>query len=390
MNEIDVIAAFDTVEKLTGAAGALDTADFAVTEVHAPFPAESLPGEAAKPPSRIPAACLAGGAAGAVLGALLQAYISAVSWPMNVGGKPVLSWLAFVPVTFEVMILGAVIGAFWAFLAGVRPSPRSSLQALDQAISRGQCVIRLRARDAGEAGRVADLLRGHGARHVLEARAHPPARRQKRGRDRDWRRLNVRLAVASSACVLVAAVIWTDPTQPNYVFAPAMANSPAAMSYSGEALRASSERLRARPEGTVPKGPLPLRYGASEEDALRAAVELLMPPDIVAEVDTAPGETLFTQLCRTCHGDEGHGDGVTMKRGFQPPASLLTQKARDMEDGQMFHVLTHGQNLMPSHAGQLSTDDRWRVIRYVRSLQEHLPVDPPPFEPATTESEVVK
>ena len=40
-----------------------------------------------------------------------------------------------------------------------------------------------------------------------------------------------------------------------------------------------------------------------------------------------------------------------------------------MKDGQMFHVLSYGQNNMPSYASQLSRDDRWNVIVYLRSLQ---------------------
>jgi hypothetical protein len=55
-----------------------------------------------------------------------------------------------------------------------------------------------------------------------------------------------------------------------------------------------------------------------------------------------------------------------------------------MKDGQMFHVLTYGQKLMPSHASQLPPHERWRLIKYVRRLQERLPVDPPPFGAAET------
>jgi hypothetical protein len=56
-----------------------------------------------------------------------------------------------------------------------------------------------------------------------------------------------------------------------------------------------------------------------------------------------------------------------------------------MRDGQMFHVITYGQKLMPSQASQVRADDRWRLILQVRRLQQRLPVDPPPFgsAPAT-------
>ena len=49
-----------------------------------------------------------------------------------------------------------------------------------------------------------------------------------------------------------------------------------------------------------------------------------------------------------------------------------------MKAGQMFHVLTFGQNNMPSYASQLSREDRWNAIAYVRTLQAQVPLTPPP------------
>lgn len=56
-------------------------------------------------------------------------------------------------------------------------------------------------------------------------------------------------------------------------------------------------------------------------------------------------------------------------RGFPPPPSLFAENAVKMKDGQMFHVLSFGQANMASYASQISREDRWKVILYVRSLQ---------------------
>ena len=48
-----------------------------------------------------------------------------------------------------------------------------------------------------------------------------------------------------------------------------------------------------------------------------------------------------------------------------------------MKDGQLFHILTYGQNNMPSYASQLSRDDRWNAIIHVRSLQRATAPDLP-------------
>ena len=52
-----------------------------------------------------------------------------------------------------------------------------------------------------------------------------------------------------------------------------------------------------------------------------------------------------------------------------PPNSLHTDKARQMTDGAVFHVITEGQNTMPSYAKQISVMDRWAAVRYLRVLQ---------------------
>jgi hypothetical protein len=60
---------------------------------------------------------LAAGVAGAVGGFFLQYYASAVAYPLNIGGKPLVSWPAFVPVTFELTILFAASVAVGGMLA---------------------------------------------------------------------------------------------------------------------------------------------------------------------------------------------------------------------------------------------------------------------------------
>ena len=61
--------------------------------------------------------------------------------------------------------------------------------------------------------------------------------------------------------------------------------------------------------------------------------------------------------------------GPVTQRGVPPPPSLLAPRAAQMKDGQLFHILTYGQNNMAAYGGQVSREDRWNVIAYVRSLQ---------------------
>ena len=60
---------------------------------------------------------LIGGICGGVGGFLLQVWVSAIAYPMNVGGRPLISWPQFIPVTFETTVLGAALTAFFGMWA---------------------------------------------------------------------------------------------------------------------------------------------------------------------------------------------------------------------------------------------------------------------------------
>src|SRR5205823_12508017 len=85
-----------------------------------------------------------------------------------------------------------------------------------------------------------------------------------------------------------------------------------------------------------------------------------------------------------CHGVGGAGNGPVAQRGYPPPPSLLAEHVLKMKDGQLFHVLTYGQNNMPSYASQLSREDRWNVILYVRSMQAAVTTVPAPAATSTS------
>jgi mono/diheme cytochrome c family protein len=120
----------------------------------------------------------------------------------------------------------------------------------------------------------------------------------------------------------------------------------------------------------VPRGTLPFRYAATEEDAARAGRELVNPFAADDEAALARGAQIYGIHCSHCHDPAGNGRGPAVQRGMLPPPSLLAVRAMEMPDGQMFHVLTRGQGNMASFTAQLEPDDRWRVILHLRTLQK--------------------
>lgn len=127
------------------------------------------------------------------------------------------------------------------------------------------------------------------------------------------------------------------------------------------------ERILAPPEGTIPVGYYPFTYGDSEEEAIRAGEELVNPIEASPEV-LQRGRQVFETMCLVCHGAGGEGDGPIIGR-FPNPPNLRAERATGFPDGRIFHVITRGQGIMPSHAVQVLPDDRWKVVLYVRELQ---------------------
>jgi mono/diheme cytochrome c family protein len=126
--------------------------------------------------------------------------------------------------------------------------------------------------------------------------------------------------------------------------------------------------------GTIAVGETP--YGYAQNEADRAGAEVTNPLPASPEV-IAHGKFIYENICITCHGPKGAGDGIVTAL-FPKPPSLMTQKVRDWPDGQLFHRPMRGQNSMPSHARQIDTRDMWSVIHYIREMQKVEPVAPPP------------
>jgi hypothetical protein len=86
-------------------------------DAYSPLPIEELHEAIGLHHTRLPLIVLIGGIIGGIGGFALQWWASAVAYPLNVAGKPLFSWPAFIPVTFECTILGAALSAVFGMLA---------------------------------------------------------------------------------------------------------------------------------------------------------------------------------------------------------------------------------------------------------------------------------
>ena len=86
-------------------------------DAYSPFPIEELHHALGSKPSRLPLIVLIGGLVGCIGGYTLEYWSSVIAYPLNIGGKPLHSWPAFIPVTFECTILAAALSCVLGMLA---------------------------------------------------------------------------------------------------------------------------------------------------------------------------------------------------------------------------------------------------------------------------------
>jgi len=82
------------------------------------------------------------------------------------------------------------------------------------------------------------------------------------------------------------------------------------------------------------------------------------------------GQQRFTINCSPCHGATGEGKGITQKIGAMAVvANLHDKRIVELPDGELFYVITNGRNLMGAYGANVTVEDRWAIIAYLRALQ---------------------
>jgi len=112
-----VMGEFSTPEDLLAATKKAREAGYKHVEAYTPFPVEGLSEAVGFKWTAVPLITLMGGVGGGLTGFGLQYWVAAITYPINIGGRPLNSWPAFIPVTFELTVLGASIFAVFGMLA---------------------------------------------------------------------------------------------------------------------------------------------------------------------------------------------------------------------------------------------------------------------------------
>ncbi len=111
----------------------------------------------------------------------------------------------------------------------------------------------------------------------------------------------------------------------------------------------------------------------SRVDVREQKLSYLQNPVVATEEVLRRGQDRYDIYCTVCHGQYGQGDGLATKAhrksGYSIPPSFQGASTKNMEDGEIFHIITNGAALMPAYGGRISPEDRWAITHYIRALQ---------------------
>jgi mono/diheme cytochrome c family protein len=179
---------------------------------------------------------------------------------------------------------------------------------------------------------------------------------------------------------LIAVVVMTSCNKvrrnTGRAYMPDMSYSRAYETYaSTEALQKKGVHYNAMPvEGTIARGDTLDVYPYKNDSAgYTASKNYSNPLPALTAIQFKEATRLYLVYCGICHGEKLDGNGPLWKGGDGPfpaaPKDFMAADMKAMAEGTMFHSVTYGKNLMGSYASQLSTEQRWMIIHYIKEKQ---------------------
>ncbi len=109
-------------------------------------------------------------------------------------------------------------------------------------------------------------------------------------------------------------------------------------------------------------------YNIKADDMAGSETRLTNPVPMT-EISMKEGQELYEKFCLHCHGEGGKGDGPVAKMYKGVPV-YSSDALKDLNDGHIYHTITHGKGRMWPHGSQISPVDRWKIVQYVHKLQK--------------------
>ncbi len=362
-----VLGLFDTSQQLMDAIPIVKAkVSSGRLEAYSPFPIHGIEHALGLRKSPVGGMVFIMGLIGAISAMAFELWTEGMDYPLVTAGKPYFSWQAFVPIMFEVTVLFACFtsGLGMLFLLNRLPFFRHPMLRSKSMPLITRDKFALAVEGAGQdldADLITAILRAAGAQAV-EVIAKPAPL----GPLSPNVALSVFVWIAISCFVSGYLTYWAVKLFPVAIPMSHMLDQPRLDPQQEDSYFADGFGMRMPVTGTVARESLPFTLKNPDE-----AVALGNPLPRTAAV-LKRGREAFSSYCMVCHGPLGNGVSALTPAYGAKPADLVAEKFRNYTDGQIYYVIMRGKNAMPSYAADLTEDERWSIVHYVRVLQRAL------------------
>ncbi|MGM0621668.1 MAG: c-type cytochrome [Bacteroidota bacterium] len=180
---------------------------------------------------------------------------------------------------------------------------------------------------------------------------------------------NLKNRIGIFIAVVLLASCDEDRNEPGWSFFNDMEHSQAYETWSENPNMPEGKTMMGPVEGTVATHEHAFNFEKTPEDELKAAS---LENPLADDFDMDRAKQKYDQYCLICHGENGAGQGHLFSTGKYPipPSSYHAERALEKTDGQLFHNIRVGFGVMGAHGPQLSVEDTWQLVNYIRHLQE--------------------
>jgi hypothetical protein len=145
-----------------------------------------------------------------------------------------------------------------------------------------------------------------------------------------------------------------------------MHNQPKFYPQRGTTFFADGRSVRPQVENTVARGQIQDSY--FETGMLNGEEGNAMPFPVTMDV-LARGQERYNIYCTPCHSRVGNGVGMIVQRGYAKAGNFHTARLQAAPLGHFFNVITNGYGAMPDYSAQVTPEDRWAIVAYIKALQ---------------------
>lgn len=379
-----LLAEYDSPSELVAASEKVRDAGFSRWDTYTPFPVHGIDKAMGIRMTGLPWIVLCAGLTGLATAILLQWWTNAVDYPWITSGKPFWSIPANVPIMFELTVLFSGITTLVGMLMlnGLpHPSHPLDLKERFARVTDDRFFLLIQASDPKfDFGRTRALLEGTRPLWLDEVKE-----------DRRTSDVMPRVVVYGMIILTAAAAVpfalaakarFSKSRAPRIHAIGDMDWQPKYKAQRQNPFFADTRAQREDVAGTVAVGELRNDQHFYEGKLGGGYADTFPAQLAISEQTMHRGRQQFGIYCAPCHGLSGEGDGMIAKRADEltltgrangmawvPPTNINQDAIRVQPVGQLFQSISNGIRNMPPYGSQISVEDRWAIVLYLRALQ---------------------